>query len=57
MPILSLIVIGTEEFWVKPLERADAARVARRREEIAVPSAAAAAVEDQPEIDEVRPVS
>jgi predicted PurR-regulated permease PerM len=57
VPILSLIVIGTEEFWVKPLEQADAARVARRREEIAVPSVAAAAAEDQPEIEEVRPVS
>lgn len=54
VPILSLIVIGTEEFWVKPLEEADQQRTARRREAIAVPSAVADA---GPDPGEVRPVS
>jgi hypothetical protein len=35
VPILSLIVIGTEEFWVKPIEDADAER---RRGAIELPS-------------------
>ncbi len=56
VPILSLIVIGTDEFWVRPLEEAEAARVARRREEIALPTVAASA-EEQPEAEEVRPAS
>ncbi len=56
VPILSLIVIGTDEFWVKPLEEAEAARVARRREEIALPTAAASA-EERPDVEEVRPAS
>ena len=34
VPILSLVVIGVDEFWVKPLERANERR---RSEEIAVP--------------------
>jgi predicted PurR-regulated permease PerM len=55
VPILSMIVIGTEEFWVKPLEEADEARTARRREAIAVPPTAVADAGQDPE--EVRPVS
>jgi predicted PurR-regulated permease PerM len=35
VPILSLIVIGTEEFWVKPIEEAEEDR---RREAIELPS-------------------
>ena len=35
VPILSLLVIGAEEFWVKPIEEADAAR---RRGAIELPS-------------------
>jgi predicted PurR-regulated permease PerM len=34
VPILALIVIGVEEFWVKPVEESDARR---RRSEIALP--------------------
>ena len=34
IPILSLIVIGVEEFWVKPVEESDARR---RRRDIALP--------------------
>jgi predicted PurR-regulated permease PerM len=54
VPILSLLVIGTEEFWVKPLEEAEQERTVRRREAIAVPPTVAGA-DDDPE--EVRPVS
>jgi predicted PurR-regulated permease PerM len=32
VPILSLIVIGVEEFWVKPLEEADASRSGQLRD-------------------------
>jgi predicted PurR-regulated permease PerM len=56
VPILSLMVIATEEFWVKPMEEAEAARVARRREEIAVPTATAAA-EGASATEEARPIA
>ena len=35
VPILSLITIGVEEFWVKPIEQSE---IERRREEIELPS-------------------
>ena len=35
VPILSLLTIGVEEFWVKPIEEAE---VERRREVIELPS-------------------
>jgi predicted PurR-regulated permease PerM len=47
VPILSLLVIFTEEFWVKPIE---AAERERRRPEIELPEA-------EPEPEEVRPAS
>ena len=54
VPILSMIVIATEEFWVKPLDEAERARTVRRREAIAVPPAVAESGQDP---KEVRPVS
>lgn len=48
VPILSLIVISVEEFWVKPIEEADRER---RREDIALPPPAEeelAEAEEQP---------
>ena len=57
VPILSLIVIGTEEFWVKPLEEAEAARVARRREEIARADGRRRLRRSSPTVEEVRPAS
>lgn len=53
VPILSMLVIGTEEFWVKPLEEAEEARTARRREAITAAEGGAAAVDPE----EIRPVS
>ena len=54
VPILSLLVIAVEEFWVKPVEESDARR---RRGELALPSGIAASGElgdrdDHPDHDE-----
>jgi predicted PurR-regulated permease PerM len=53
VPILSLIVISVEEFWVKPIEEAERAR---RREDLELP---APVEEDLPEAEErpLRPAS
>ena len=53
VPILSLIVISVEEFWVKPIEDADRDR---RRPEIEISSAAAADI-GEPAEEPVRPAS
>ena len=53
VPILSLIVISVEEFWVKPIEEADRDR---RRPDIEITSAAAAEL-GEPAEDPVRPAS
>ena len=55
VPILSLIIIAVEEFWVKPIEEGHAAQ---RRSEIELPEPAGAAARPDPdEAPPLRPAS
>jgi predicted PurR-regulated permease PerM len=53
VPIMSLIVISVEEFWVKPIEEAERER---RREELELPTAAEGELADREE-QPLRPAS
>ena len=53
VPILSLIIIAVEEFWVKPVEEADARR---RRADIELPEALDRATRPRPSRDEAPPL-
>jgi hypothetical protein len=53
VPIMSLIVISVEEFWVKPIEEAERER---RREELELPPAAEGELADREE-QPLRPAS
>jgi predicted PurR-regulated permease PerM len=54
VPILSLIVISVEEFWVLPLEEADRRR---RRAELGLPETEVEPQADAPEPKQIRPAS